>query len=66
MPVQTLPKLPLVCLETADFMDTSQVVEGKNTIIGKLINRHRTLENSVDGLIYRADTSRLTFLALDL
>lgn len=33
MPVQTLPKLPLVCLETADFMDTSQVVQGKNTII---------------------------------
>lgn len=33
MPVRTLPTLPLVCLKTADFKDTYQVVEGKNTII---------------------------------
>ena len=36
MPAETLPKLPLVCLKTADFKNTDQVVEGKNTIIGKL------------------------------
>lgn len=33
MPSLTLPKLPLVCLKTADFKNTNQVVEGKNTII---------------------------------
>eukprot|EP00536_Pseudo-nitzschia_multiseries_P006925 jgi/Psemu1/255772/estExt_Genewise1Plus.C_1540012 len=33
MPAETLPKLPLVCLKTADFKNTDQVVEGKNTVI---------------------------------
>eukprot|EP00529_Nitzschia_sp_RCC80_P032514 CAMPEP_0113454028 /NCGR_PEP_ID=MMETSP0014_2-20120614/7656_1 /TAXON_ID=2857 /ORGANISM="Nitzschia sp." /LENGTH=236 /DNA_ID=CAMNT_0000345429 /DNA_START=213 /DNA_END=923 /DNA_ORIENTATION=+ /assembly_acc=CAM_ASM_000159 len=28
-----LPKFPLTCLQTADFVDTEKVVKGKNTII---------------------------------
>jgi hypothetical protein len=31
-----LPKLPLVCLKTADFKDTKEVVKGRNTVIGTL------------------------------
>ena len=29
-----LPKFPLTCLQTADFVDTEKVVKGKNTVIG--------------------------------
>lgn len=35
MTVASLPQLPLVCLKTANFKDTQEVVKGKNTIIGK-------------------------------
>ena len=38
MPAETLPQLPLVCLKTADFKSTNQVVEGKNTVIGKNVS----------------------------
>ena len=34
MTIADLPQLPLVCLKTADFLDTKEVVKGKNTIIG--------------------------------
>eukprot|EP00980_Cylindrotheca_fusiformis_P028773 scaffold22642_cov134-Cylindrotheca_fusiformis.AAC.28 len=33
MTIASLPQLPLVCLKTADFKDTQEVVKGKNTII---------------------------------
>ena len=35
MTIGSLPRLPLVCLETADFKSTEDVVRGKNTVIGK-------------------------------
>lgn len=57
MPAQTLPKLPLVCLQTADDKDTIQVVEGKNTIIGKY---NELLKNS-NFPKTRADNMRLTY-----
>ena len=61
MPALTLPKLPLVCLKTADFKDTNQVVEGKNTIIGELFEVFRFLFVSIS----RADTVRLMFLCIE-
>jgi thiol-disulfide isomerase/thioredoxin len=38
MTVADLPTLPLVCLKTADFKDTQEIVKGKNTVIGKFQN----------------------------
>lgn len=56
MTIGSLPQLPLVCLKSADFSDTQEVVKGKNTIIGEF-----TFVSSL-ALLFRSDkqVSRLS------
>lgn len=58
MPAETLPKLPLVCLQTADFMDTSQVVQGKNTIIDFWTTKCTQCPDALDKLDMMAQDPR--------
>lgn len=49
MPAETIPKLPLVCLKTADFsLDTKQIVKGKNTVIDFWTTRCTSCPDALD------------------
>jgi len=50
MPAKTIPKLPLVCLKTADFKNTKQIVKGKNTVIDFWTTRCTQCPDALDKL----------------
>jgi hypothetical protein len=37
--IEGLPKFPLTCLQTADFVDTEKIIKGKNTVIGTFLSK---------------------------
>jgi len=50
MPAKTIPKLPLVCLKTADSKNTKQIVKGKNTVIDFWTTRCTQCPDALDKL----------------
>ncbi|KAL3942455.1 MAG: hypothetical protein SGBAC_003339 [Bacillariaceae sp.] len=54
MTIGSLPHLPLVCLKSADFSDTQEVVKGKNTIIDFWTTKCTRCPDALDKLDHMA------------